>query len=208
MSLISVVHNLSNDCADEFHFVHRKSIAPREIAWGAARHDITFDVSAVIINAVEPARSVGCAAIGARLANDLHNFIGGKIASIYTLICLAKKNGAAFIGFTVSVLSGPKNNALLWGKVCVSLLAAVTAFFPLSVAHLAFISQPKRAACVFQENISRSWQFLFTSVANAMHRLCGYTSYPAHNKGINMFHTQKQDGPHWELPHAKYPDPK
>lgn len=196
MSLTSVVHNLANDCADELHFVHCQPVATSEVTRRAAWNDVPFYMRPVISNTVKTTGGGGCSAIGARLANDFHNFIGRKIAGVYFLIGLTKKNGAALIGFAVSVLSSPKDNALLWGKVCVSLFSTVTPLLSCSVALFTFISQTKRSARILQEDVRRGWQFLVASVANSMHRLCGYTSYPAHKIKFNLVRIDCQYGPH------------
>lgn len=208
MSLNPVFHNLANNRTYEFHLVHGQSIAASKITGRAAWDDVISKVCTTVVDSIEATRRLYRLAIEAGLRNNLCYLRGRHVTRINALIGFSQKNRPSSVGFGVTLLPFKNLLALLFGKINPPIFSTVTPLLSCSVALLTFISQTKRSACILQEDVRRGWQFLIASVANSMHWLGGYTSYPAHNKRVNMFHTQKQDGPHWELPHASHPDPK
>jgi hypothetical protein len=187
---------LRNNDAYQLHFINGEPVAAHDIAIGAGSLNVAFDVRQGVIYSVKAAIVRGCSAVATWLFDHLQNLSARQVAGINSLICLSEKCSPAPLRLIPSLHASGAQNALVRRQVAPPLFSAVASFFSRSVTHLALVSQSQWSACVFQENISRSWQFLFTSVANAMHRLCGYTSYPAHKIKFNLVRINCQCGPH------------
>lgn len=159
------IHNLPDGLADDVHLIGCEPIAAREVARGAGRSNVALYMWQGIVNSVKTARASLCAAIDAGLPNEGQDFCSAKVAGVDFLVCGPQKDCPALIGLGVSLLARNNLFPLFWRMLRPSVGSLVTPALPVAVAGPAFISQPKRARGVTQEDVCCRWQKLLATVA-------------------------------------------
>jgi hypothetical protein len=187
---------LRNDDTDQLHFINGESVTSHNIAISAGSLNVAFDVRQGVIYSIKATIVRGCSAVATWLFDHFQNLNARQVAGVNSLISITQRGCSTPLRLIPALHAGSTQNALVRRQVAPSLFSAITALLSRSVANLTLIGQTKRSACILQENVSRSWQFLIASVANSMHRLCGYTSYPAHKIKFNLVRINCQCGPH------------
>jgi hypothetical protein len=132
-------HDFAYSSADDIHFFGGEPIASGKVAGSTCWTHIFANVRKGIVNSIKPSGMINRSAINAWLGYKVANLISRHVASVNSLICLAKKNSAPFIGFVVASLSFSNFGFLLKSKVSPTLFPPISALFAGVMAWFAFV---------------------------------------------------------------------
>jgi hypothetical protein len=133
----------------------RESVATHDVAVSASRDDVVACVPSRVIYAVAP-DLLSSSAVDARLREHAEHEFFVDVAdtpalSVYLLVRLHEKNGAAFRRSPVATLALKAFGALFWRQLRPSFFSAVAALTSLAVTRFAFVAKARWSRLVSQE---------------------------------------------------------